>query len=380
MESQAPNARPPRVEDVDRIRAVADPVLRNLQITQCYHELALAFAERVGAGANWCVFATWASKQAGQTIRGEDFFAALEYRLGPLSKLTSPVQAFWRWLLRAGLYNRETRLGRFAHAVQSPLDALERASDAVARGNKKVFEEIGREFARFLSSPPDGSGVDPFLAGLRPGDPPEGQRYLRDAFTHYTRAANEPDSKRRAELMLLANLEIGLHEQTRLQPEILEALDSAAEEARETKLQLLAILLPGSRKWWGWLRRPAAAMVGGIAGGFRQFLRRRVRMVVTDRLMTLRVPVDRRLRLGRNLDAPFPSSLLELTNTELMSLVSRFDGPDTGAEDWSVLQERMCYICRLFRALQEDSRMYDLPFSSLQREKIRLGIVPQGEL
>lgn len=63
----------PRVEDVERICAVADPMVRNLRITQCYHELSAALADRLGAGANWCTFATWASKQAGQTIRRQDF-------------------------------------------------------------------------------------------------------------------------------------------------------------------------------------------------------------------------------------------------------------------------------------------------------------------
>ena len=62
----------PTTVDVDRIAALSEPVIRNLQITQCYHELAAAMAARV-SGANWCTFATWASRQAGQTIRQEDF-------------------------------------------------------------------------------------------------------------------------------------------------------------------------------------------------------------------------------------------------------------------------------------------------------------------
>ena len=49
-----------------------DPVLRNLEITHCYWRLAQAVARRTGVGANWCTFATWASRQAGSTIRGED--------------------------------------------------------------------------------------------------------------------------------------------------------------------------------------------------------------------------------------------------------------------------------------------------------------------
>ncbi|WP_121353683.1 hypothetical protein [Flavisolibacter nicotianae] len=62
----------PSVADVERIAAQAIPVLRNLQITQCYCELSASFAHRTGLVANWCTFATWASRQAGQTIRKED--------------------------------------------------------------------------------------------------------------------------------------------------------------------------------------------------------------------------------------------------------------------------------------------------------------------
>ncbi len=47
-----------------------DAVVRNLQITQCYHELSAVLAGRIAGEANWCAFATWASRQAGQTIRG----------------------------------------------------------------------------------------------------------------------------------------------------------------------------------------------------------------------------------------------------------------------------------------------------------------------
>lgn len=371
---------PPRVEDVNRICAVADPVRRNLQITQCYHELALAIANRTGAGANWCLFAAWASRQAGCTIRGEDLFATFEQRLARISALTSPAQALWRKLLRAGLYNPETRLGRFARQVQSPLDALERASDAVARGNKKVFEEIGREFARFLATPPGDAAFANFLDGLRPGDPPAGQRYLRAAFTHYSQASVEPGPKKRAELMLLANLEIGLHEQTRLQPEILEALNSPVDEAHETGHQFLSVAFPDSKTWWGWTRRPAAGAADNVAQGLRQFTRRLVRLTVTDHLMTLTVPVKRVLRLGRDLNAPFAESLRELSHADLLALAARFDGPSAAVEDWAVLEERMRYISRLFRAFHEDAHLCDPPFNERQTAQIRQGVLPDGGL
>ena len=72
--------------------------------------------------------------------------------------------------------------------------------------------------------------LERFLDGLRPGDPPDGQRYLRQAFAHYERQRVERDPKAHAELGVLANLEIGLHEQTRLQPQIREALDAAVRD------------------------------------------------------------------------------------------------------------------------------------------------------
>ena len=69
---------PPTLDDVARISSLTDPINRNLQITACYHQLSTAFATRTGPVANWCTFATWASKQAGVTIRGEDLARKLE--------------------------------------------------------------------------------------------------------------------------------------------------------------------------------------------------------------------------------------------------------------------------------------------------------------
>jgi hypothetical protein len=58
----------PAVSDVEAICAIPDPIVRNLRITQAYGEMSRALSARTGPGANWCTFATWASKQAGQTI------------------------------------------------------------------------------------------------------------------------------------------------------------------------------------------------------------------------------------------------------------------------------------------------------------------------
>ena len=72
----------PRVEDVDWIGAMDDPVIRNLEITECYADLSRAMHDRTAGAADWCTFATWASRQAGRTIRGEDLFGTVDRILG----------------------------------------------------------------------------------------------------------------------------------------------------------------------------------------------------------------------------------------------------------------------------------------------------------
>jgi hypothetical protein len=70
----------PTVDEVDRIAHLNDPIVRNLQITQCYYEISPSTARITNFSANWCTFAIWASKQAGQTIRQEDLVRAFEER------------------------------------------------------------------------------------------------------------------------------------------------------------------------------------------------------------------------------------------------------------------------------------------------------------
>jgi hypothetical protein len=305
------------VEEVERISALDDPVVRNLQITECYSRLAAAMP--VG-GSNWCTYATWASRQAGRTIRGEDLLSRLQAELRREAELLHPIRSFWRWLLRRGLLRQTTWFGR----LHTPFDAFELASDAVARGNLKVFAEIGLVFARWLED------------GVAPSEPP----LLRQAFSRYERA----------EQTVLANLEIGLHEQTRLDPEIREAMDAALAPKR----RLLA---------WPLQRK----------------LTQLSRHVITESLMVLTLP-GAVLWLGRNLEAPG-----EVADPELRELIARYEPvppavDDCGADDWSVLEQRMHYIVHLFRAYHEDAGLASPPFTPAQVERIRAGALPDGEL
>ena len=268
-----------------KIAAIANPVIRNLEITYCYSRLAAAFAARSGEGANWCTYATWASRQAGRTIRGEDLLEQLERSSARPLAAASDRDAVAR-LLRRGLFQRETRIGRLTAELHTPFDAFERASDAVARGNLKVFEEIGLEFARYLEEcPPDARPSHLVPAFPRPAAtrrPARGTALPTPGVRAVRAPAARARPKTRAELAVLANLEIGLHEQTRLQPEIREALDAAYATQEDLGRRALEALFPSAARWWSVVRRPATAVVGVVAAGAQRSASRLAREVITE--------------------------------------------------------------------------------------------------
>lgn len=353
--------------EVQRIAAIENPVIRNLEITYCYSRLAAAFAERTGKGANWCSYATWASRQAGETIRGEDLRENLERRLWHGRRLLHPAATLGRRLLRRGLFQPETRLGRLTAELHTPFDAFERASDSVARGNLEVFAEIGLVFARYLD-----------------GEPLHEHGLLAQAFAHYDRMQTESDPQRRAELALLANLEIGLHEQTRLQPQILEALDAGSATQEDLGRRVVEALFPSAPSWWRILRGPATAAVALLARAIQRASSKLAREVITDSMMVLTLP-GRVLALGTNLADQYPPELTDPADPELKELLARFEPvppalDDCGARDWSDLHQRMHYIVHLFRAFQLYDQLADPPFTPEQVAGFGRGVVPAGDL
>ena len=136
-------------EDIDRVAGIADPVIRNLMITQAYHDLSASAAKRLGQVANWCTFATWASKQAGRTIRKEDLRRALEAEFRSSPDAASAANQVTTEARRFGAKVPVGASPASIWAIVDPMAALDRASAAVARGNLRVFEEVGLEFARF---------------------------------------------------------------------------------------------------------------------------------------------------------------------------------------------------------------------------------------
>lgn len=384
----------PTVAEIDRITAMSDLVLRNLLITQSYHLLSAALARSLGTCANWCTHAKWASKQAGQTIRREDFARMLEQQLAVAPGLSRALGDVVAAALPFGA--RVDPLGLRASVEKALVEAspLERASDAVSRGNHKVFAEIGREVARFLETcvegPFDSGTISRFTDRFRPGVPPYGQGYLRRAFTHFYEARFTQEPKARAELILLANLEIGFHEQTRLQPEIQDALNAVMPDPDELRRRLLAALFPQASLLLRLrLRLPRAVRrmnpldraLDRLFDEFRRLLRR----IVTEILMRLELPGGRMLRLSRDLAQSFPLTLRKIAHPDLREILTRIDPtPDalrgTGAEDWADFPERMHYIADLFRGFQEDRSLLGSPFTPAQVASLRAGRMPSGRL
>lgn len=367
---------------------------RNLQITQAYSELSNAMASRTGATANWCTFATWASKQAGVTIRGEDLRRKL---LDELS--TDPeIKAILNLLL---LYAKQSGTGAANSnihiiALQELIaTAQQNAGNAVSKGNKKVFEEIGKEFARFIATclndeKYDESSISKFRKNLRQGQPPSGQDYLAKAFTYYYRAIFEPDIKSKQELFLLANILIGYHEQARLQPEITESMNAGKIDPQKLKTYLTDILVRDKTT-----RGKVTYFFSWISGQTNLFKKAvenlvvhaesKMRQVITKNLMTLYLPPQNILELGNDLLLQHPENLRDLSNPVLIDFLKQVrPSPETidgaGCTDWSNLRQRIHYIANLFRCYQDKTGLFDPPFLEDQVTIIEGGGIPGGIL
>jgi hypothetical protein len=91
------------------------------------------------------------------------------------------------------------------------------------------------------------------------------------------------------------------------------------------------------------------------------------------------------LSLGRDVPGMFPVDLKRIDNPDLRALLGRIDPtPDTtrgsGADDWSILTERIHFIADLFRVYQERPTLLSEPFSAEQVAMIKSGGRPAGDL
>jgi hypothetical protein len=329
-------------------------------------------------------------KQTGQTIRQEDLLRAFEERFYLSAEISAALEGIASNLESTGAKLQAQLPGETILRTLNPAAALARASDAVTRGNKKVFEEIGREFARFIDFFRDDAHFDRdraarFCAALRPGEPPDGQRLLSEAFTIYCEARFQT-GKDKAELMLLANLSAGFHEQIRLQPEIAEALNVSLGDTAALKRNFLILLLPDFYiRARGEVLPDHRSYLDAVFARLTRELNRLIRQVITDHLMALHLSATEVLRLGRDLPGTFPQALGQIRNARLREMLARVDvTPDSlnksGAEDWADFTDRMHFIADFFRVYQERQYLFDAPFTTQQVALLKSGARPVGRL
>lgn len=382
---------PSLIEKVPAIIALHDdPVLRNLLITQCYHDIATELVKQLGGrNAHWCTFATWASKTAGRFIRNEEVPETLRWLIlsddGERESIPpAPRASGVRVRLQGEIHRLSTRWWGHGLGLRDlPERILDELSSDIAQGNLTVFEELGPLFARMIELYQDGlrsdaARLDTLLDGLQPGPSAAGgQGLLRSAVEHYHEALLTDDPDRKAELILLANARVGLHEQIRLQPYIARALNAPLRCVREL---------------FASPERCLPAPLRSVVSAKFEKLQAAWRALATKEMMTMRLP-DENLELGSDLPPP-PGSplhckeLASIEEPELYELLREYDAHDhttagSGAEDWASLRERMSYILELFRSRQSYTRLFEQPFNRAQHAEIVAWRVPlpiHGEL
>ena len=357
-------------EEVKNTIQLDNFVLRNLQVTNGYYRISQGMRKVIGSrNISWTTFATHASKTAGQALRHE-----LMPRLvkSTMMRLAGHDNTFF-------FYNNVlTKEGQSAeNETENALaEALKKVSLLVSQGNVVVFTELAPPFVDFINLFRKAwikkqDHLRAFLDNHFVPGPLEagGQDLLREAFISYYDARFETDSKRKSELILLGNLLIGLHEQTRLQPVIekamsvpLSAFMKFQDEAKPAKKRCLSV---------------------------DKMSRQIITRAATQMWMLITLP-SRELKLSQNIIAPtgvhsFPIDLLDIEHPRCRELAISFDSSletlsNSAADDWSSLKDRMKFVVNFFRSHQQYKRMFEAPFLEDQGRAIEAGHLPAGPL
>ena len=364
-----------------------DPIARNLRITLGYHELMLGMADLMGSkNVSWPAFATWASRSAGAYIRGEYVRNLVQAYLEKLGIFRTGLHL--SHLLMTAIHNREP----LNESIIAPVitRVSQQITENVAWGNHLVFADVAPIYAGLCDEfhgamTYDQRAIDRFCSRFDPGEVTDGgEELLRLASENYYKARFERNGKKQAELVLLANNQIGLHEQTRLQDAILNSLnapiadlitDAAKDRARELTHKTL--------------QRPVTGVIDRVMRSFSKRLQREWQSLATTLFMSLSLP-DGDLKVRRDLPPRcehrmFPEELSTLENPELIAILSELDRtPDTvkgsAAHNWAELGDRMNYVVDFFRVRQQDQRLYAPPFTEEQIALIRENQVPEGDI
>ena len=349
-------------------------VVRNLQITQGYYQLSKDLRKVISRrNANWCTFATHASKTAGQALRHEMMPHLLKSAMVRLAGYNN-TQIF----LNDILIDPNQEVTPDERNLLANL--LKKVSFLVSEGNLRVFAELAGPFASLIEALSKDwvfseDKLQSFLMGhFRPG-PIEigGQDYLIEAFDAFYRARFETNSKRKAEHLLHANILVGLHEQIRLQPYI--------EQSLSVPLDMIFDRQPGKIS-----EHPDFQGMRWREAGFSKKL---LRYVTTQMLMTISLP-NRELKLSENVVAPtgvirYPVELMTIDDPRCLELVREYEArmdtlSGSAAGNWGNLLDRMSFIVDLFRSHQQSKRLFEPPFTQSQVQMIEAGQMPPGPL
>lgn len=386
----------PTVAEVEAIAALPDPVQRNLRITLAYHDLNHALAARLGyRNGNWCSFSTWASKTAGGFIRSERSFLSVQAYLEEAEYVKQALGRLNQVLTWVGNINNQMITLKPAFLAGIIDQIIDEVATRIGSGNQLVFASIAPHFARFLETFADSTTYDEaeltrfFNQHFIPGPVGDGgQDMLMAAFRHYYEAMFVTEAKARAELVLLANLYVGYHEQTRLQEAITRAMNAPLE------LKLATAPVEATHRWLKANLPPTAASVVWLL--WQKPLRRLAqriaadwRTVMTRWFMTIKLPAET-LWLGQDVSVletgeMFPQELGELKHPALLALLQELDSTldssrGSAANDWGCLRDRMNFLADFFRSRQQDGRLYQQPFCDAQVAVIRAGGIPDGPL
>ena len=319
-------------------------------------------------GANWCTYATWASRQAGGTIRGEDLLEELGRKFGRGGRLLHPIRTLWRRAaaprpLPARDADRAPD-GRAAHAVRR-VRACERRRRArepegvrgdrarvralpprvpARRGRLRCVPAVPRRTA--AGRPARGSALPaPGVRAVRARAArarPEGARWSSPS----SRTSRSASTSRRASSRRSAR---------RSTPRMRRRRIWAGARSRQSFLRQRAGGRPSG------VRPPPSS--ASVAAGAQRGTSRLAREVITESLMVLVSPgtgAGARHAPGRRLPARRSASR---RTRSLLEFLARFEPlppapDDCGARDWSDLHQRMHYIVHLFCAfhLRESSR------------------------
>jgi len=363
--------------DVLSVAAEGDDVLRNLRITQTYHQLSGDIIGLIGErDANWCAFATWASRSVGDTMRLEFVPAFIDLTVGQLPffdrvlvGVDERARAARLSLVRPSNDGREHRLR----------DLLQYVCHQLADGNRLVFAQIGVFWTRFTSrfaTGPDDEALSEFLRTVvdEHGQP---LAQLQQGFVAYHEAMREPDLKRRSEYILVANCLIGAWEQARLQNAITNAIEAPIGElVDEFVRDPLDHLVPHAHTH--------RLLEKGLSR-VQDLLEDVWRDLATEGVMVCQLP-DADIALGRDL-SPWrhgmfvPSDLQTLSVPDAVEVWGRYNRADasghhSAASDWLVYMDRMNFIVNLFRSRQQDPALLQCPFTDEQLRMMSAGQVP----